>query len=327
MDLPVNFDLRNIQVFIAVAEAGGVTAAARRLGITQSSVSQHVANLEKSLGLELFDRSVRPIALTAAGTVLFDRGRPLLASAGDVLGKVRETSSKSRFSSLTLGMPESFANTVGPPLATELKGFADHWRLWAGISPQNETQLMNHSVDLIVTTSDDLKKIDGLEHHLIMTEPFVIVTGRDAPDRADLEDLASMPFIRYSLRSAIGRQIERQVDRLKLEMPVELEFDTATGQLAAVADGMGWSITTPLCLLQEMARLPALRVHPIRRGRFSREISLVARKGELGDLPATIAGKSRVILKDRKLPDLFRELNWIEPLIRWPEATDAEAEA
>ena len=45
MDLPQSFDLRSLRVFVMVAEAGGMTSAAKQLGLTQSSVSQIVSNL------------------------------------------------------------------------------------------------------------------------------------------------------------------------------------------------------------------------------------------------------------------------------------------
>src|SRR3546814_13645209 len=87
MDLPQSFDLRSLRVFVMVAEAGGMTSAARQLGLTQSSVSQIVGNLEEAIGSALFDRSVRPLALTAAGTTLYERGRAMLAEAGDPIGR------------------------------------------------------------------------------------------------------------------------------------------------------------------------------------------------------------------------------------------------
>src|SRR3546814_21018051 len=103
--------------------------------------------------------------------------------------------------------------------------------------------------------------IEGLESHAILTEPFVLVfpasyTGPSAP----LEALAAMPFVRYSLRSAIGRQIEGQLNRLRLNVPLDAEFDTPSSQLSAVGDGLGWSLSTPPCLLPEVRQLYRLRV-------------------------------------------------------------------
>src|SRR3546814_9746861 len=122
-----------------VAEAGGMTSAARQLGLTQSSVSQIVGNLEEALGSALFDRSVRPLALTAAGTTLYERGRTMLADAGDLYRELRDRDLR-QLSSLTLAMAESIANTVGPLLVAEQRTLAKRWRIWAGISPDNRSE-------------------------------------------------------------------------------------------------------------------------------------------------------------------------------------------
>lgn len=319
MDLPQSFDLRSLRVFVMVAEAGGMTSAARQLGLTQSSVSQIVGNLEAALGSELFDRSVRPLALTAAGTTLYERGRAMLSEAGDLYRELRDRDLR-QLSSLTLAMAESIANTVGPLLVAEQRALARRWRIWAGISPDNHAALLNHSVDAVVTTTDELDGIEGLESHPILTEPFVLVfpvsyTGPSAP----LEALAAMPFVRYSLRSSIGRQIEGQLNRLKLTVPIGAEFDTASSQISAVANGMGWSLSTPLCLLQEVRQLDRLRVEPMPRGRFTRPISLVARRGDLGATSELLAGAVRDILKRRRLPELYAALPWLADMIAWPE--------
>lgn len=319
MELPTAFDVRSVRVFVAVVDAGGMTAAARRLGMTQSSVSQTVSNLEEAAGVVLFDRTIRPIALTNAGAILYDRGRVLIAAANDAFAAVRESGER-RLASLTVAMAESFANTVGPVLVRRMVDVAERWRIWSGISPDHQAALLSHAVDMIVTTGDELDAVEGLEHHPIVTEPFVLVFARgEAPaDTADLAALAARPFVRYSLRSSIGRQIERQLTRLRLDMPITAEFDTATGQLTAVADGMGWSMTTPLCLAQEALRLGSLSVAPLTRGRFSRQVKLVARAGELGDLPARVAATGRDILREGPFRSLTERIPWLEPLIVYP---------
>ncbi|MEO1104445.1 MAG: LysR family transcriptional regulator, partial [Pseudomonadota bacterium] len=277
MELPPNFDVRSVRVFVAVVDAGGMTAAGRRLGLTQSTVSQIVQNLEEAAGALLFDRTIRPIGLTNAGAILYDRSRAMIASANDAYAAVR-LSDERRLASLTIAMAESFANTVGPRLVRNMVDVAERWRIWSGISPDHQAALLSHAVDMIVTAGDELDAVEGLEHHVIAVEPFVLVfaRGEGPPDPIDLQKLAARPFVRYSLRSSIGRQIERQLTRLRLDMPISAEFDTATGQLTAVAEGMGWSMTTPLCLAQEEARLANLHVAPMARGRFSRTIKLVA---------------------------------------------------
>lgn len=67
-----------MSVFIAVVEAGGFSAAARRTGHSQSAVSKAVSALEKRLGVVLFNRSTRSVTLTDQGRKYYDRTKPLV---------------------------------------------------------------------------------------------------------------------------------------------------------------------------------------------------------------------------------------------------------
>src|SRR3546814_13318307 len=84
---------------------------------------------------------------------------------------------------------------------------------------------------------------------------------------------------------------------------------------------MGWSLSTPLCLLQEVRQLDRLRVEPLPRGRFTRPISLVARRGDLGATPVVLAAEIRAILTRRRLPHLFAPLPWSAEITARPEET------
>lgn len=319
MEFPAGFDLRAIRAFVLVAESGGMTAAAQRLGTTQSNVSQIIANLEQSLRTPLFDRSVRPIALTAAGNLLLDRGRILLSSASETMQALR-VEERLTLPSLTLGLVDSFANTIGPGLVRELGDLAHRWRIWSGITPDIHNLLLSHAADGIVSASEEIDAVAGLERIPIIREPFVRVfpAGYDGP--TEPLDRIELPFIRYSLRSFIGRQIEQQINRLRLDLPIGVEFDTATGQLMTVANGLGWSMTTPLCLLQDHWLLDRLRVLPMAPRPFSRQLNFVARQGDLGEVSASIAACARRILQREALPQLYGPLPWIEALITWPRA-------
>ena len=74
----MRFSLEQLQVFVSAVQAGSFSAAARRLGRTQSTVSAAISNLETDLGVQLFDRSSRIPALTAAGHKLLLRAEGIL---------------------------------------------------------------------------------------------------------------------------------------------------------------------------------------------------------------------------------------------------------
>ncbi len=319
MELPSGFDFRSIRTFVLVADTGGMTQAAKRLDMTQSSVSQIISHLEEAIGTPLFDRSVRPMALTPAGATLYEKGREILAQVTDIFANIVENSEAS-VPCLTIGMAESVANTVGWALVREHSKLARRWRIWAGISPDQNAALLEHAVDLIVTTSDELDPLENLEHHLVLTEPFVLALPASYQESIEeISQLRGLPFIRYSLRSSIGRQIEGHINRLDLNLPMGMEFDTATSQIAAVAEGMGWSITTPMCLIQERVRLPQLRIEPLRQGAFSRTIKVVARAGDFGRIPATIAATCSRLLRMQSFPPLLADYPWLNDLVSWPK--------
>lgn len=107
------FTLRQIEAFIAVAEAHSFTVAASRLGLTAQAVSQLIAELETLLGFRLFDRTTRKVALSSAG-------RDFLGSAATLLRHVRAADSaaddvRNRASGVVrVGAPLVLASTALP---------------------------------------------------------------------------------------------------------------------------------------------------------------------------------------------------------------------
>jgi DNA-binding transcriptional LysR family regulator len=77
-----------LSAFIAVVEAGGFSAAARRTGDSQSAISKAIGSLEKRLGVALFNRSTRSVTLTDQGQRYYDRARPLMDEIEEVDGEV-----------------------------------------------------------------------------------------------------------------------------------------------------------------------------------------------------------------------------------------------
>lgn len=82
-------DLEQLSVFVAVAETGSFTAAADRLGLAKSAVSQHVTQLERALGVQLMQRTTRKLAITDAGNGFLKDCIELLAQAEQAVERVR----------------------------------------------------------------------------------------------------------------------------------------------------------------------------------------------------------------------------------------------
>lgn len=82
-------ELRQLRNFVAVAEAGGISAAARALRLTQPALSRQLKALEEELDVALFERSARSVRLTPAGDLLAEEARRLLRFADALPEKLR----------------------------------------------------------------------------------------------------------------------------------------------------------------------------------------------------------------------------------------------
>src|SRR5216684_8914882 len=111
-------DLEDLQTFVEVADAGGVSPAARRLGVAKSIVSRRLLRLEEELGVQLLARTTRGAALTEAGATFrehaarvcaeIDLARETILPAGDLRGRLR------------IAAPLSFGPTHSAPVFAEL---------------------------------------------------------------------------------------------------------------------------------------------------------------------------------------------------------------
>lgn len=338
-------DLAALRAFLTVAATGSMTDAASRLGITQSAISQTIRQLEETAGVVLVDRGSRPLQLSLAGRVLQRHATPLVEDADALLSRVRQAASE-RLVELRVGIIDSFAATVGPSLIRDLLEVASSVSFRSGLARHQAEGLLARDLDLIIT-SEPLDELDGLARHLIASEPFLLlrpiaagapplphvsahptepagslrsarrqppaVAFRNAGDLAALA--ADAPLIRYSARSQIGARIDRHLRRTGVRAARFLEVDTTDALLAMVASGLGWAISTPLCLLQMQARLGEVRVDPLPGPAFDRQLYLICRAAEHAALSARIVSRSREILARDCLPPLRRALPWLpEPL-------------
>jgi len=304
MRIPSGFDLRALEVFSCVARERSMTVAAKQLELSQSTVSQIISQLEATLGVALFDRSVRPPALTKAGNTLHKQADSLLENAIATLRQTRESAGLS-LPTLRIAMIDSFAAVVGPALVRTLHDEAQHWRVWSGLSPSHLDALNDHQVDFIIGDHQDDAR---LLKHLIVREPYLLALPRDdkGPHDTLAQVAARLPLVRYSLRSRIGQQVESHIEASGIKAPMALEFDTAPAQLAMIGAGLGWGLTTPLCALHARGELDKLQLLPMPGVALIREIFLISHRGQLNSLAERTATVARQLIEQELLPELHK---------------------
>jgi DNA-binding transcriptional LysR family regulator len=306
------FDLRALEIFLAVADARSFTAAARRLGLTQSAVSQAAAQLEKQFDVRLFDRKVKPLALTVAGTILSRQAKTLLEEARRIVPAVREGAAL-KLPLVRVGMIDSLFPLLAPVLGVELRAYTDQLSIMSGLSDAHRDGLIERSIDVAIST-DALEDIDGLERYPLLEDPYILLlpASRRGKESASLASLAAaLPFVRYTERSQMGRQITLYLRRLRLDIPPGQAYDGTYGLIAMVSAGLGWAITTPLCMLDAPGLGERMLCAPLPPPSFSRRITLVARSGELGSIPLRIAALARQLFQTRCAVELARTMPWL----------------
>jgi DNA-binding transcriptional LysR family regulator len=239
-----------LQTFVAVAESGSFSAAATRLGYTQSAVSQHIAALESDLGTALLHR--RPVTPTPAGDRLLEHAGPILlrldAARADVLRAVGEPPGSLILGATPLASSPAQALTelrrTLPGLIVTLV-IAGREALVKGVAA-GEFDL--GLVDGIAAPSDPLRLFDAGAQRTtaVAHEPLVVVLPTGHPlarrDRIDLRDLVDARWIDAPEIAAPLDDLRSAVETDGLRAAVTYSGTDTLTLLALVAAGHGLAV-------------------------------------------------------------------------------------
>lgn len=161
-------DIEDLRTFVEVADAGGVTSAALRLGVSKSMVSRRLVRLEAELGVQLLARSTRGASLTEAGATFRDHAarvsaeidvaRETILPAGDLRGRLR------------VAAPLSFGPTHFAPVLAEMA--RRHPQL------QIHTCYSDHVVDLIAEGYDCAIRLGYLQDSSLIARRVGPIYGK-----------------------------------------------------------------------------------------------------------------------------------------------------
>ena len=193
-------ELRQLRYFCLLAEELHFGRAAKRLALTQPPLSQAIANLERELGVKLFDRTRRRVALTHAGTAFLEEARATLARAAQAI-ELAQRAERGEVGRLGVGYLAATAFTLLPLV---LRDFA---RAFPGVKlelreltiPQQHAALLKGDIDLaILRPPVDEAELDS---EVVMSERFVAALPAAHPlcalQRVPARRLAREPFVMF----------------------------------------------------------------------------------------------------------------------------------
>ena len=191
-------ELRKLRYFVVLAEELHFGRAARRLHITQPPLSMAIQSLEEELGVKLFTRAPRRVAVTHAGAAFLEQARTLLARAQDAIELAR-AADRGEVGRLTIGFMSATIYTLLPPL---LRDFAARFpavklELRELAMPQQLVQLRSGEIDVgfVRPPVEDAE----LEAETVLREPLVVALPRGHP----LAKLRRIPARRLGAESFV----------------------------------------------------------------------------------------------------------------------------
>ena len=281
----IGMELRQIEYVVAVARHGHVTRAAEELRVAQSALSRQIQQVERELGVRLFDRSRRRLQLTAAGTAFVARAERLLADLHGLREEMQEFAGLGR-GRVAIGVLPSVAEARLPALVA-----AYHAR-YPGIEivlrDENTMALMalldSGGLDLAVVQSiADLypsgRTPPGISVEPLFTEELVLITAPNHPmaagDQLPLLALRAEPFIALKPGSGVRHTLLRACAAAGFAPRIAFECGEVSSVRALVAAGLGVAVAPRSAA--EVAG-PAVAVVVLDAPLLTRTVSLVWRE-------------------------------------------------
>ena len=189
------FDWTHLRAFLATAETGSLSAAARQLGLTQPTVGRQVAALEEDLKLALFERTARSMTLTDAGRDLLREARAM----GDIAARITVMAhgrTQALDGTIRITASDMMSAYVLPDILVKLRGLAP--RLRVDIVAANDIRdILKREADIAIRhvrpTDPDLiaRKIGDSSAHLYASKSYVAARGQPV----SVDDLKAHDFI------------------------------------------------------------------------------------------------------------------------------------
>lgn len=269
-------DLAALRVFKAVAEEGGITAAARKLHRVQSNVTMRIQQLEASLGAQLFVRDKRRLFLAPAGEVLLhyaDRMLDLSREARDAVA------SDVPRGVLRIGTMESTAASRLPPLLSRYHRAYPQVRieLTTGTTDALVDALLRRRVEAAFVA--ECAQTTALEVLAVYQEELVLIASASHPPIRRARDLRTDTIIAFPAGCAYRRRLQAWLSEDDVMPEKVLELASYHAIVACVASGTGIALV-PRSVLRTLAGLAAIGVHPLGAKMNAVTTSLVWRKEE-----------------------------------------------
>ena len=173
-----NVTLRQLRAFVSVAEAGGFAAASRLLHLTPSALSLLIKEIERAMGVRLFERTTRSTSLSAAGLEFLPLARNVLSDLSQAVASTRDLEQKRR-GTIRIACTPLYAATLLPELTRRYR------ERWPAITVQVMDSLHEEALSRVLAGHADLgiapqrKAPSGLTQELLLADRMWLICRAD----------------------------------------------------------------------------------------------------------------------------------------------------
>lgn len=266
-----------VHSFLEVARQGNVSAAARRLGLTQPAVTKQLRALEAAFGARLVERAGRGVRLTQAGELLQDFARRGAALSEDLASALLELT-QGESGRLSIGAGVTTCVQHLPPWLREFRRAHPgiDVRIRTGTSRDVEAWVAGAEVDLGFLTSEP-ERTELVVRRLFEEQIVLVVApGSSASRQVALE---SLQLILFPRNTGFREYLEQRFAARRQPFTVKMETDNVEAIKSFVAVGLGASFLPIATVQDELRRGSLLAVEPRGLGPLRRRTTVVWREG------------------------------------------------
>jgi LysR family nitrogen assimilation transcriptional regulator len=241
-------NLRTLKYFVAIVDAGSLTAAAEAISIAQPALSRQMRDLEQELGRPLLLRTARGVRMTQAGAVLYESALRMLAEAQKLRTQLEDPHSGE--SSVVLGASPTLSRVLVPGVFERCQRSLTDVRLTVreALTPMLIDWLEKGAIDLAIITGTGAQLGRRIAVQPLLGEPFALVTqrARKMSPVVAATRLARIPLLMTTLHRGI---VENDLMPLGIHLNVRSEIDSVDTIRELVMQGH-WSTLMPVSVFK-----------------------------------------------------------------------------
>ncbi len=251
-------EIHQLRYFVAIAETGGFSRAARRCCVSQPSLSQQIMKLEDELGKKLFDRLGRSIAMTDAGKALLPRAKQILRELQEARNAV-DQEVDDETGQINIGIIPTMAPFL---LQRSVAAFQEvHPEVTISLSEDMTHRLIEQLVQAEIDVGIMSLPIDNnlIDYEELASEPLFLAVAANGPlaEQAaiKMDSLEDEPFIMLHEAHCLGDQIQNFCYSRKISPQVICRTAQISTVQGCVAKGLGVSMIPQMAAREDSSGL------------------------------------------------------------------------